>query len=181
LAGEGLALLVLNRPAAAEQRLQEAAAADPSLWRAYNGLGLVADMRRDPDKASAAYRAALALQPTSAVVLNNLGYSRLLAGKADEALTYLKRALTLDPTSETIQNNVRLALAAAGNYPEATRSMPRALMPMILNNAGYVALQRGDFADAEGYLARAMESSTSFNSVAARNLEQLHTLKGGAR
>jgi Flp pilus assembly protein TadD len=181
LAGEGLALLVLNKEDDAERRLQQAVSADPSLWRAYNGLGLVADMRRDPEKASAAYFAALALQPASAVILNNLGYSRLLAGRADEALNYLKRALTLDPSSETIQNNVRLALAAGGNYPEATRSVSRALTPVVLNNVGYIALQRGDLVDAEGYLAAAMESSTSFNSIAAKNLEQLRTLKRAAR
>jgi len=177
LQGEGLSLLVLNRHEPAAAQLREATDADPKLWRAYNGLGLISDLKRQPQEAADFYGKALALNPESAVTFNNLGYSRLLAGKPDEAIGHLKKAIALDPGSETIQNNLRLAIATKGNYAEATRAASRERMPAILNNVGYIAMQRGDVAAAEGYLARAMESSPSFNGVAAKNLEQLKAMR----
>jgi hypothetical protein len=38
-------------------------------------------------------------------------------------------------------------------------------------------MQRGDLATAEGYFARAMESSPSFATVTSKNIEQLTSLK----
>jgi Flp pilus assembly protein TadD len=177
LQGQGLALLCQNRDQVAAERLSEATAADPTLWRAYNGLGLVADNKRDHEAAAHMYQRALEIQPQSVVILNNFGYSRLLAGNTDEAIRYLRKALALDPSSETIQNNLRIALAAAGNYKEALHSPAQDRRAVILNNVGYVAMKKGDIRAAEGFLARAMEASPSFNSVAAQNLEQLKVLK----
>jgi Flp pilus assembly protein TadD len=171
---------VLNRREAAAKQLREATEADPKLWRALNGLGLLGDLKQQPAEAADFYRKALSLNPESAVIFNNLGYSRLLAGKPDEAMGHLKKALGLDPGSETIQNNLRLAMAAKGNYAEATRSVSKEQMATVLNNVGYVAMQKGDIAAAEGYLARAMESSPSFNTVASKNLEQLKAMKAGS-
>jgi Flp pilus assembly protein TadD len=179
LQGEGLSLLVLNRREAAAAQLHEAIEADPKLWRAYNGLGLISDLKRQPQEAVDFYSKALVVNPESAVIFNNIGYSSLLAGKPGEAIGHFKKALDLEPGSETIQNNLRLAIATNGNYVEATRAVSRERMPAILNNVGYIAMQKGDIGAAEGYLARAMESSLSFNSVAAKNLEQLKAMKEG--
>lgn len=173
LQGEGLSFLTLGKREQAAQLLREATEADPALWRAWNGLGLLADLQRQPGEAGLAYAHALAISPNSAVLHNNLGYSRLLAGKSDEALTEFRKAYGLDPDSETIQNNIRLALAVKGNYAAAVRGAPDGRLATVLNNVGYIAMQRGDLAVAEGYLARAMESSASFNTVASQNIEQL--------
>jgi Flp pilus assembly protein TadD len=150
LQGEGLALLVLGQREDGAKFLREAVEADPKLWRAYNGLGLLADLKRQPDEAAEHYAKALA-GSESAAVFNNMGYSRLLAGKPDEAIVSFRKALGLEPNSEQ--------MAAA------------------LNNVGYIAMQRGDFHSAEGYLARSMENSSSFNTIAARNLEHLKSLQ----
>ena len=178
LQGKGLAYLALNQREQAAKALRECTEIDPMLWRAWNGLGLLADLKRKPHEAEAAYSQALAISPNSAALHNNLGYSRLAAGRPDEALGPLRKAIGLDPTSETIQNNIRLALAATGNYAGATRGTARENLAVVFNNVGYIAMQRGDLAAAEGYLARAMESSSSFNSIASRNIEQLKSLKG---
>jgi Flp pilus assembly protein TadD len=103
---------------------------------------------------------------------------RLLAGKFDEAMKELHKAIALDPDSETVQNNVRLALAAKGNYAEAIRGVTKDRLPVVLNNVGLVAMQRGDLAVAEGYFTRAMESSPSFNTITSQNIEQLKSKKG---
>jgi Flp pilus assembly protein TadD len=179
LQGKGLALLALNQREQAAKALREATETDPMLWRAWNALGLLADLKREAHEAEAAYSQALAINPDSAALHNNLGYSRLMAGRPDEALGSLRKAIALDPSSETVRNNVRLALAAKGNYAEATRGAPPESRAAVFNNVGYVAMQRGDLAAAEGYLARAMESSSSYNTVASRNIEQLNSMKGG--
>jgi len=173
LQGEGLALLALGQNEPAGIALQEASAADPSLWRSWNALGKLADLRHQPEDAAKFYTKASELNPQSAAVANNAGYSKLISGNAPQAVDLLRRALALDPRSETIQNNLRLAIAADGRYDDALKSTSRDQLPAVLNNVGYVAMQRGDLTAAEGYFARAMETSTSYATVAAKNLEQL--------
>jgi Flp pilus assembly protein TadD len=171
--GEGLALLALGQNEPAGIALQEASAADPSLWRSWNALGKLADLRHQPEEATKFYAKASELNPQSAAVINNAGYSKLISGDAPHAIELLRRALTLDPRSETIQNNLRLAIAADGKYDDALKATSHEQLPVVLNNVGYVAMQRGDFTAAEGYFSRAMETSNSYASVAAKNLEQL--------
>ncbi len=101
----------------------------------------------------------------------------MLAGNPDEAIGEFRKALGVDPDSETIQNNYRLALAAKGNYADATRMIPHEKQAAVLNNVGFIAMQRGDLVVAEGYFARAMEQSPSFNTIAAQNIEQLKAKK----
>jgi Flp pilus assembly protein TadD len=177
LQGKGLSHLAMNERESAGNSLHEAIEADPSLWRAWNGLGLLADLKREWHEAEDAYGHALAINANSAALHNNLGYSRLLAGQPDEAIGEFRKALGLDPDSETVQNNFRLALAAKGNYAEATRGVSKAMMPVALNNVGVIAMQRGDFRVAEGFLARAMESSPSFLTVASHNIDQLKAME----
>ena len=177
LQGKGLAHLALKQRAQAAQALHDAVAADPKLWRSYNALGMIADARHDFDSAAQSYNAAISINPESPLLHNNLGYSRLMEGKPDEALTEFSQALALDPTSETIQNNYRLALAAKGDYADAIRGVGSEKLPNVLNNVGYIAMQRGDLSAAEGYLTLAMQKSPSFNTIASQNLEQLKAKK----
>jgi Flp pilus assembly protein TadD len=178
LQGVGLTQLVLNEREKATKTLHDATEADPTLWRSWNALGLIADGLGDFKTAQDDYTRALALNPNSAVILNNIGYSKLMAKQAEEAETYLRRALSLAPGSETIQNNLRLAIAGKGDYAEAVRFTPHEKLPGVLNNVGYVAMGRGDYTVAEGYFVRAMEASKSFDRAAARNLDELKSLTG---
>jgi Flp pilus assembly protein TadD len=178
LQGKGLAQLALKRREQAAQALHDAVAADPKLWRSYNALGLIADAKHEFDSAAQSYNAAISINPDSALLHNNLGYSRLMAGKPDEALLEFRKALSLDPSSDTVENNFRLALAAKGDYADAIRGTGADKLPNVLNNVGYIAMQRGDLSAAEGYLTRAMEKSPSFNTIASQNIEQLKAKKG---
>jgi len=173
LQGEGLAMMALGQNDIAAAALQRATAANPSLWRSLNALGDLADRRHAPAEAADLYAKAAAIKPDSAIVINNIGYSKLLSGDSEHAIESFRRALALDPKSETIENNLRLALAATGNYAEATRSVGRDRLSAVLNNVGFMAMQRGDHTAAEGYFARAMEASGSYASVTAKNIEQL--------
>lgn len=173
LQGEGLALLALGQNELAGNILREASAANPALWRSWNALGDLADLRHQPEEAAKFYAKAAEINPESAAVINNIGYSKLVSGDAPHAIQSFHAALALDPKSETIQNNLRLAIAADGKYAEAIRATSHEQLPTVLNNVGYVAMQRGDFTEAEGYFARAMEASGSYAKVTAKNLEQL--------
>lgn len=173
LQGEGLAMLAQGQNELAGNALREASTANPDLWRSWNALGDLADLKRQPEEAAKLYAKAAAIKPESAAIINNIGYSKLLSGDAPHAIESFHAALALDPKSETIQNNLRLAIAANGNYDEAIRATAHEQLPIVLNNVGYVAMQRGDFSAAEGYFARAMEASSSYASVTAKNIEQL--------
>jgi Flp pilus assembly protein TadD len=179
LQGAGLADLAQSRHELAAKSLRQATATDPTLWRAWNGLGLLADARHDPQDAVAAYGHAIAINSGSAILHNNLGYSRLLAGKPDEAIVEFRESMDLDPGNETTRNNYRIALATKGDYADALRGVVNEKLPDMLNNVGYVAMQRGDLPSAEKYLALAMEQSPSFDAVASQNVERLKTMKSG--
>ena len=178
LQGKGLAQLALKQREQAAQALHDAVAADPKLWRSYNALGLIADAKHEFDSAAQSYNAAISINLDSALLHNNLGYSRLMAGKPEEALVEFRKALALDPSSDTVESNFRLALAAKGDYADAIRGTGVDKLPIVLNNVGYIAMQRGDLLAAEGYLTRAMEKSPSFNTIASQNIEQLKAKKG---
>jgi Flp pilus assembly protein TadD len=173
LQGEGLALLALNEKEPAAAALQKASIAKASLWRSWNALGNLADLRHQPEEAAKLYAKALEINPNSAPIINNIGYSKLISGDPAHAIDLFHTALTLDPKSETIQNNLRLAIAVNGNYADAIKAASHEQLPVVLNNVGYVAMQHGDFTTAEGFFARAMEASSSYASVTAKNLEQL--------
>ena len=178
LQGKGLAALALGQRGEAEKLLHEAVEADPALWRSWNALGEIADLRHQPGEASAFYARALEIKPTSPAVINNIGYSKLLARDPVQAIVEFRKALALDPSSTTILNNLRLATAATGNYVDAVKAASRAEAPMVFNNVGYVAMERGDYSVAQAYLVRAMEESPKYDPVAATNLDQLKARQG---
>ena len=173
LQGKGLTLLAIGQREAAEKPLREAVEADPALWRAWNALGEIADLRHQPDEAQASYARALAISPSSPAIINNIGYSKLLASHPEQATAEFRKALALDPTSTTILNNLRLAMAASGNYAEAVKSTSPSQTSTVYNNVGYIAMKRGDYAVSQAYLVKAMEGSASYDPVAAKNLDQL--------
>jgi Flp pilus assembly protein TadD len=181
LQGSGLSALALDQREDAAKSLRLAVAEDSKLWRAYNGLGLIADYKHQSGEAETFYDKAMALNPDSATLFNNRGYSRLTAGSADTAIADFQQSLGLDPSSETVQNNLRLALAVKGDYAAATRGVAHENVSMVLNNVGVIAMQRGDLDAAEGMLSQSMVDSPNYNDVAARNLVQVGAAKGIAK
>ena len=77
----GLIYLQAKRHDEAQDLLERAISQDPLLWRAQNGIGVLADMAGEHAKAIEAYDAALAANPGDASLLNNRGYSLYLDGQ----------------------------------------------------------------------------------------------------
>jgi Flp pilus assembly protein TadD len=177
LQGQGIALVMLGRHDEALPMLEGAVRADPSLWRAWNALGQIHDMRRQWDLAGQSYGHALAANPSAAAVHNNLGVSLLLQGRGAEAAQAFGKALQLDRHLKPAQGNLRLALAGQGRYGEALAGIDPQGWAVALNNVGYIAMTQGDLGTAETLLMGALEKSPTFYDKASRNLEEARALR----
>lgn len=174
----GLALLLTGDLLGATAQLETALEKDPSLWRAANGLGLIADLERDWEAAEANYKRALEQKSDAAQVHNNLGYSYLLQGRVEEAVEALTESLSHDPGLEIARSNLRIALAAQGRYTAAAAGSDRTTLPQVLNNIGFVAMQLGDYETAEVFFTRAIAESPVYYDTAQENLQRLRTITG---
>ena len=177
LQGSGLAHFAKGDQEGGVKLLQQSVEQDSELWRAWNALGYYYDSREDWENAVAHYSAALEAQENNPIVLNNRGFSRLMQGELDGAVADLTNAVKQDPDMRMARANLRLALAWRGEYVLALAGVPKNKTARSLNNTGYVAMLRGDFASAESFLLRAVEADPSFSPIARRNLELLGYLR----
>jgi Flp pilus assembly protein TadD len=176
--GRGLAFLILNNDEKAREFLERATAADETLWRAWNGLGVLDDRAEDGESARQHYDRALALAPRKGEILNNIGVSFLNEGRYVEAAASFSRALSGDAAGPAVaEENLRVALAYQGKYQEALAGVGKKEMPAALNNVGYIAMVRGDYGVAEAYFSQALRKSPAYYARAARNLDRLYQLK----
>jgi Flp pilus assembly protein TadD len=173
----GVALLLTGRAEQAEPELEAAVALDPQSWRAWSALGRARDARRAWTEAGIAYERALTLVPNEAAVLNNFGMSKLSAGDYEGAAALFVRALEASPDLTTAETNLRLALALGGRYEEALAGVDARDRPDVLNNAGYAALLRGDYAQARTLFLQAIDASPDFYEPAWSNLQFLGSLE----
>jgi Flp pilus assembly protein TadD len=178
LQGRGIAHLLTGNEAAAQPLLTKAVEADPSLWRAWNALGLTNDRKRNWTQADICYQRAAKANPGAAEVLNNRGYSLMQRGEHAASVSLFRQALQIDPTLEAARNNLTLATALQGRYEGALTAIPSEAMPVALNNVGYAALLRGDYPTAETYLTRAVQTSPRHFERANENLRWLTYLRG---
>jgi Flp pilus assembly protein TadD len=171
LQGSGIALSMLGRSDEALAKLRQAVEADARAWRAWNALGVEYDRRRDWTQAETAFGHALEAEPRSAPVLNNRGFSRLLQGRYDEAVSDLVAALERRPDMTAARTNLRLALALRGEYEQALAGGVSADRAVLLNNAGFAAIVRGDYARGAELLEQAISARGQYYGRATENLD----------
>ena len=176
--GEGIALSLLGRSTEAIAALQDAVAQDPAAWRAWNALGSEYDRKHDWMRAEAAYDHALADSDGAALVLNNRGFSLLLQNRGEDAIHDFVAALEKKPDFTSARNNLRLAIAMKGEYDRAVSGAAAGDRAAVLNNAGFAAMLRGDYTQAEYLLGLAMKAKGEYYTRAAANLEMTHSLEG---
>jgi len=177
LEGQGLALALLDRSDEAMAMLQKAVAEKPTAWRAWNALGSEYDARRRWSDADAAYEHAVGESKRAPIALNNRGFSRMLQGRLDDAVGDFVEALNKKPDLATARTNLRLAMGMRGEYDRAVAGAPQENEAAALNNAGFAALARGDFAAAEGLFDRAMQAKGEYYGRAATNQQLARTLR----
>lgn len=159
--------------------LEKAVELDPSLWRAHNGIGIIADVRAEHEVALAAYGAALGVKPDDASVLNNRGYSYYMAERYDEAGQDFLAAAALG--AEKAWLNLGLVRARQGRYFEAVQMMARSVdMEVAYNDVGYIAMREGDHDTAEQYFDKAIRMAPRYFAAAQRNLAEVREHKSAA-
>jgi Tfp pilus assembly protein PilF len=177
LQGRGITLTLMGRDGLGLPLLRQAVEQDPGLWRAWNTIGRSYALEGDVENALASYDRALLANGKAASVYNNRGMTLIMKMRYGEAESSFRHALALDPALETAKMNLRLALAWQGQYDEAVAELKRGEAPRVLNNIGFVAMERGDFATAKLFFTKALEISPSYYPVAAKNLEYLEERK----
>lgn len=167
----GIAAVRLHRLDAARPLLECATASPDASWRAWNALGVLADLEQDWATATNHYGRALELSPDNPRVLNNIGYSHLLQGDWGEAIRLFERAQAIDPAIARLANNLELARAAIDE--DLPRRRPRESASdwaSRLNDAGVAAELLGDRQRAIANFTRALEASGKWYDRAANNL-----------
>lgn len=158
--------------------IERATAMPGASWRAWNALGVLADLRRDFDAADRAYARAAELEPSEAEVINNIGWSMLLRGEWEKAIAELERAYALDPGEKRIANNLELARAAlAEDLPAHRPGETDEDWAARLNDAGVIARWRGEDRKAIAAFTRAIDARTVWYERAANNLKLAETTK----
>ncbi len=173
----GLLLIKLRKYQDAEENLARVVAKQPS-WRAYNGLGIIADLQGDPLKAESFFRKADGILPNSPELLNNIGFALYSADKLDEAESFYSRALQINPGFKKAIYNYALLQARLSNYEQAYITFAKvSTQAEANNNIGYIAMMNGDYAVADTYLQEAIKTSPRFYKKANDNLIRLETLE----
>lgn len=150
--------------------LTHAVALDEKRWRSYDGLGVLADRRKEYSLALTYYDAALHLQPRAANVLNNRGYSRFLNGDLKGAEEDLRAALSIDPTS-LARVNLGNVQAKGRHYGDAFKTFLETYDAAHAYNAvGEGAMDNGDHQIARTYFENATTASPSYFEEAEKNL-----------
>ncbi|HEU4705491.1 MAG TPA: hypothetical protein VFS45_07300 [Sphingomicrobium sp.] len=167
----GIAALKAGDGARAAVLLDRATRNPAASWRAWNALGVVADLRHDWAGADAAYSRAARRSPAQAEIVNNMGWSKLLRGDWASGLEHFQRAAGLDPRSTRIANNLELAgMAVAEDLPRRRAGESEGDWAARLNDAGVVAGLRGERARAIAAFSRALEARQQWYERAANNL-----------
>lgn len=171
--GIGLAYLIGGHFAEAEAQLRRSVEMDAALWRSWNGIGVIADGRRDWQAADAAWEAATLAAPNEPSLYNNIGMSLIQRGQPADALRAFDLALRMKPDLTTAANNRRIALAMTREYDAALAGVSERELPSALNNIAVVAARNGDRAVAERLFAAAITASPRYYELAVRNRESV--------
>ena len=110
----------------ARSAFERVRSADPSLWEAEFGLGLVARRAGDAQAAERAFRRALELWPGQPDALHELGVSLLMGQGATEAVDLLDEASRLRPDDAGYLADAGFAQLRAGRLAEARDRLQRA-------------------------------------------------------
>ncbi|WP_263081371.1 tetratricopeptide repeat protein [Endozoicomonas sp. Mp262] len=149
---------------------------------AYNGLGQLADIEGDYQKAQAYYQQGLEQEPESPELINNMAYSLYLSGDWRRAEGLLHEALSIRPRFTRAIYNLALVNIRARRYDRALELLERYMEPHeASNDVGYLAMMAGDEAKAAELFQNAIDSAPSYHEAAWRNMDKLKQLGWGTR
>jgi Flp pilus assembly protein TadD len=173
----GLLQLKQGKYPEAEKKLLLVVAKRPG-WRAYNGLGIIANLEGNPQKAEGFFKQADRLLPNSPELLNNIGFALYSANKLTEAASFYNKALQINPGFKKALYNSALLQARSSNYEQAYSAFTSvSSVAEANNNIGYIAMMNGDYPEANHYLQEAIKTAPEFYKKANDNLMRLEILE----
>ncbi|HEY0625776.1 MAG TPA: tetratricopeptide repeat protein [Allosphingosinicella sp.] len=167
--GAGLAALKLSKLEDACHWLGHATSLANAGSKAWNGLGICLDHKKDWAASEAAYKRALHISASGAI-WNNYGYSLLLQQRYEEAADAFGRASADARVRSKAALNLEIAEALKGATPKRRQGERSADWARRLNNAGYAAWLHGDPAAAKTLLVEALKVSDVHFAKAEANL-----------
>ncbi|MBR9829223.1 MAG: tetratricopeptide repeat protein [Oceanospirillales bacterium] len=165
-----------DRKRFAEDAGQDYDARSPA--RAYNGLGVLADLDGQTAEAQGFYQIALAIKPDAADTLNNLGYSYYLDARWGDAEKQFRKALEIAPDYEQAWRNLGLVYARQQRYLAALHAFERVMdSAQAHNDIGYICMLDGRYALAQDYFEQALTLSPVFYPKAQDNLTYVRRMQ----
>jgi tetratricopeptide (TPR) repeat protein/TolB-like protein len=125
-AGKGAVEGDATRFAAAKAAFEAALAAEPDLWEAHFGLGLLARHLGDAESALASFARVLDIWPEHPDALHELGVALLMADDVEQAVGALERAAALRPAEPAYLADAGFAQMRAGDLAAARERLEHA-------------------------------------------------------
>ncbi|MCO4846861.1 MAG: tetratricopeptide repeat protein [Yoonia sp.] len=142
-------------------------------FKRYRLEAMVADSRKQWDKADSFYQTSVGLTTTPAGVLNNWGYSKLTRGEYSEAERLFIDALRHNKRMFTAKNNLVLARGAQRNYDLPVIAMTQIERAQLLHTLALTAIKQNDVTIGKGLLREAIDTHPQHFEEAVRSLRAL--------
>jgi Flp pilus assembly protein TadD len=139
----------------------------------YRLEAMIADSKRQWDKADSFYETAAGLTNRPASVLNNWGFSKLTRGDSAGAERLFTEAITYDPNLFTAKNNLVMARGAQRNYQLPVVQMTQSERAQLLHTLALSAIKQGDVNTGRSLLQDAIDTHPQHFEVAVRALRAL--------
>jgi Flp pilus assembly protein TadD len=166
------ALIRSNDWSAAEAELNRVPPTHETYER-YRLEAMVADSKKNWNKADSFYEIAAGLTSKPAGVLNNWGFSKLTRGDAAGAENLFVQALTYDSSTFTTKNNLVLARATQRKYDLPVVKMSQPEKAELLYTMALTAIKQGDTSVGKQLLRAAVDTHPQHFEAAARSLAAL--------
>jgi Tfp pilus assembly protein PilF len=170
------ALIRANDWTAAEAELNRIPPTHETYQR-YRLEAMIADSKKNWQKADSFYEIAAGLTTKPAGVYNNWGYSKLTRGDFKGAERLFFDALRFEPTLFTAKNNLVLSRGAQRNYDLPVMTVTQVERAQLLYTMALTAVKNGDVAIGKGLLQEAIDTNPQHFADAVRALA---ALDGGA-
>jgi Tfp pilus assembly protein PilF len=142
-------------------------------FQRYRLEAVVADSKKDWERADSFYETAVGLTTTPGSIFNNWGYSKLTRGDFAEAERMFGEALRQQPDLFTAKNNLVLARGAQRNYTLPVLRMDQTERAQLLYTLALSAVKQGDTNIGEGLLREAVNTHPQHFEAAAQALQAL--------
>ena len=142
-------------------------------FQRYRLEAVVADSKKDWERADSFYETAVGLTTTPGSIFNNWGYSKLTRGDFAEAERLFGEALRQQPDLFTAKNNLVLARGAQRNYTLPVLRMDQTERAQLLYTLALSAVKQGDTNIGEGLLREAVNTHPQHFEAAAQALQAL--------